>query len=122
GAANNLLNMGRLESGKFALNPRKTMVRDVVQQCMQRLEILSLRKNISVALDVPDTPLYVRGDPEALSLVVTNLLSNAIKYTPDNGHVFVRVARDEADGRKVRVSFKDTGIGIKPDERERIFS
>lgn len=121
-AANNLLNMGRLESGKFALNLRKTLVRDVVQQCMQRLEILSLRKNISVALDVPETPIYVRADPEAMSLVVTNLLSNAIKYTPDNGHVFVRIARDDSDSRKVRVSFKDTGIGIKPDERERIFS
>jgi signal transduction histidine kinase len=121
-AANNLLNMGRLESGKFALSLRKTLVRDVVQQCMQRLEILSLRKNISVTLDVPETPVYVRADPEAMSLVVTNLLTNAIKYTPDKGHVFVRIARDEAEPGKVRVSFKDTGIGIKSDERERIFS
>jgi signal transduction histidine kinase len=121
-AANNLLNMGRLESGKFALSPRKTMMRDVISSCIQRLEILSLRKEISVALDVPEAPLFVLADPEAMSLVVTNLLSNAIKYTPEKGHVFISIAHEENDPKHVRVSFRDTGIGIKADEKERIFS
>ena len=120
-AANNLLNMGRLESGKFALNLRGTQLRDVVSQCIQRLEILSLRKNIAVAFDVPELPLFVHADPEAMSLVVTNLLSNAIKYTPEGGHVLARIAPDEKTGF-ARVSIKDTGIGIKADEKERIFS
>ncbi|MDE2237210.1 MAG: hypothetical protein KGK30_04925, partial [Elusimicrobia bacterium] len=121
-AANNLLNMGLLESGKFALNLKRARVRDILQQAAQRLDILALRKNIKVVLELPETPVEVRADPEALSLVATNLLGNAIKYTPDNGSVAVRVALDPADRGKLKISVCDTGIGIKAQDKERIFS
>lgn len=121
-ASNNLLNMGRLESGKFAVNLRRTLLRDILQQAAQRLEILALRKGITIELEFPETPIDVRADPESLSLVATNLIGNAIKYTPDNGRVTIRLERDAKDERRVRVSVSDTGIGIKPEDKERIFS
>ncbi len=121
-ASNNLLNMGRLESGKFAVSLRRATVREVMQQAGQRLDILALRKNITIALEFPETPVEVRADPEALSLVATNLIGNAIKYTPENGRVVVRLAPDAKDAGRLRVSVADTGIGINRDDLERIFS
>jgi signal transduction histidine kinase len=122
GAAQNLLNMGRLESGQFALSRRKTALGDVVRPCAQRLELLSLRKNQRVAVELPAEPLPVSADPDALSLVMTNLIGNAIKYTPEKGSIFVRVESDPQDAGRVRVSVRDTGIGIRPEDAERIFS
>jgi signal transduction histidine kinase len=122
GSAQNLLNMGRLESGRFAIAPRKTALEPLARPCVQRLELLSLRKRQRVVLELPPEKLEVRADPESLSLVLTNLIGNAIKYTPEEGTIVVRAEADAADRSRVRVSVRDTGIGIKPEDRERIFS
>jgi signal transduction histidine kinase len=120
-AAQNLLNMGRLESGRFALSARRTLLADVIRPCVQRLELLSLRKRQVIRQDLQlDAP--VNADPDALSLVVTNLLGNAIKYSPEGGTIVVSVALDSEDAARARVAVSDTGIGIKPEDLERIFS
>jgi two-component system, OmpR family, sensor histidine kinase MtrB len=67
---------------------------------------------------VPDLPVVVRGDPTRLTQVVTNLLSNAIKYSPRGGRVRVQLARAQDE---VMLSVSDEGVGIPPDEYERIF-
>ncbi len=121
-AARNLLNMGRLESGRFALTPRRTELSGLVRACAQRQELLSLRKQQRVALEAPATPLDVKADPEALSLVLTNLVSNAIKYTPERGTITVKVEADPQEPGRARVTVRDTGIGIKPEDHERVFS
>jgi signal transduction histidine kinase len=121
-ASQNLLNMGRLDSGRFAISPRKVALGDVIRPCVQRLELLSLRKSQRISLELPGKPAYVRADPDSLSLVLTNLIGNAIKYTPEGGAIKVVVDADPEDPRRVRLAVVDTGIGIKEDDRERIFS
>lgn len=121
-ASSNLINMGRLESGRFAINPRKMEVRTLLQPCATRLEILAQNKKITVSLELPEQPVPVRADPEALTLVVTNLVSNAIKYTPDGGRVTLGLHRPADDVHRVEVFCKDTGIGISPEDRERVLA
>jgi len=118
----NLLNMGRLESGHFAVNPRKIDVGKILQDSLQRLEILYKRKGLEVFLELPDNPILVKGDPEALSLVVTNLLSNAIKYTSQGGRISVGTIREAGYSDRLQIYVQDTGIGIRSDEIDRIFS
>jgi signal transduction histidine kinase len=118
----NLLNMGRLESGHFAVNPRKIEVRKILKDSLQRLEILYKRKNIHVFLELPEEVIPVKADPEALSLVVTNLLSNAIKYTPDSGKISIGIIREAGYSDRLQVFVQDTGIGIPEEDQERIFS
>jgi signal transduction histidine kinase len=65
-----------------------------------------------------DEPLGVEGEPERLGQLLDNLVSNAIKFTPDGGRVSITGARD---GDLVRVEVSDTGIGIAPEESERLF-
>jgi len=60
----------------------------------------------------------VHGHAEALRLAITNLLDNAVRYTPANGRVSVRLAQDAAG---YRLAVSDTGAGLPPDERERVF-
>jgi len=121
-AASNLLNMGRLESGRFAVTPRRTDLDELLRGCAHRLTILSRQKEQTVELRLPDPPRPVRADPEALTLVVTNLLSNAIKYTPEKGRIELGVAPVEGDPGRVRVYCRDTGIGISAADRDRVFS
>lgn len=121
-AVGNLLNAGRLESGMLALKRTKMEVGAALRAGLELLELLYEDKGLRVSLSLPDAPVSVFADPDALTLVVTNLLSNAIKYTPPGGAVRVGAAREKGAGGFVRVFIEDTGIGIEPEEQERIFS
>jgi signal transduction histidine kinase len=66
----------------------------------------------------PDLPA-VRADRNRLMQILTNLLSNANKYTPQGGSIFVNAQRD---GDRVRVLIRDTGIGMTPEEKLRLFN
>lgn len=121
-AISNLLNAGRLESGRLALRKKKMEMQAVLRNSLELLEILYENKGLSVTLSLPDASVPVYADPDALTLVATNLLSNAIKYTPQGGAISVGIAREGGSGDFVRVYIQDTGIGIRPEERDRIFS
>jgi two-component system OmpR family sensor kinase len=74
-------------------------------------------KHIDLGLQRADSAA-VEGQPDALMILLRNLVENAIKYTPSGGTVDVSVV---ADGRAVTVTVEDSGPGIPPDERERVF-
>lgn len=117
-AVSNLLDMGRLEDGRFAVHPRRAELGRVLEDAATALKPLSERKNLAFSLEIPPDLPPALADPEALVLVATNLLGNAIKYTPDNGRVAMGVAV-EPDGR-LRVYVTDSGIGVAPEDRARI--
>lgn len=72
-----------------------------------------------VRIDLPEEPLVVRGDRDRLTQVVANLLSNAIKYSPEGGIVAVTAERFAGT---VRVSVRDSGVGIAPDQHHLVFA
>lgn len=117
--AKNLLNLGRLESGKFRVEVQRVELEPLLKGALERLAIIARRKELKTALDVPASLPPVAGDPEALTLVVANLLTNAFKYTPDRGEVTLGA---RALGGAVEVFVRDTGIGVAPADREKIFS
>lgn len=120
--AQTLLNLGRLETGHFALKPKRLDVSEVLKNAASQLGILSERKNQSLKISCPPGPSLVRADPDALALVVTNLLSNAIKYTPEGGSIVLGVEPAPGAAGRVRVFCADTGIGIAPADAAKIFS
>lgn len=118
--ATNLLNLGRLEAGKFDLETQRVELAPLLTHALERLAVIGKRKRLDVRLELaPDLPA-VMGDPDALPLVVTNLLTNAFKYTPEGGTVTLGAFR-RPDGR-AEVFVRDTGIGIPPEDCEKIFS
>jgi PAS domain S-box-containing protein len=72
----------------------------------------------TLSIDVPDALPQAHGDPMATDIIVGQLLENAFKYSPDGGAVTVR-ARTEGD--RIEVAVDDEGIGVPPEDRERIF-
>lgn len=116
-ATSNLLDLGRLESGKLSVQPRQADLRRVLADAARALRLLSERKRLDLAIEVPEGAPPALGDPEALVLVAVNLLGNAIKYTPEGGKV--RAGAESKDGA-VRVYVRDSGIGIKPEDRARV--
>lgn len=118
-----LLDLSKIEAGKFTLDPVPFRVRDCFEDAMRMLAVRAHAKNLELLCDVPpDVPDALVGDPQRLRQVVINLVGNAIKFT-DRGAVVVRADAEPGDagdvGLHVRVS--DTGIGIPADKLRSIF-
>ncbi len=90
----------------------------IVQKIMANLQDTLKMRPVNVHFDIAAWPTKMRGDNDLISLMMSNLISNAIKYTPDNGHVYLTAT---ADDQNIRISIKDTGIGIAKEEQTRVF-
>jgi len=113
-----LLTLSRVESEEEFLEREAIDLREPILNSVHSLRPEGLAKDLDVATELPEAPVPILGDAEALRQVVDNLLSNAIKYTPARGKVWVRVRRE--DDRAV-IEVEDTGIGLEPREKARIF-
>jgi signal transduction histidine kinase len=113
-----LLDMSRLESGKYELKRERINLRSLVEEALKPLRLQFREKGIRLETEISaDTP-EVPGDHRQLSWVVANLVSNALRYTPADGTVTVH---SDLMSDCVRVSVKDSGRGIPPDAVEVIF-
>jgi DNA-binding response OmpR family regulator/signal transduction histidine kinase len=114
-----LLESSRLELGKVQLRTERLdlsrLVREAAEDRRNALEAAGLR----LTVDVPATPIWVRGDAARLTQVVANLLDNA-KFTDPGGSMTVRVVRT-ADGGRAVLTVGDTGIGMTPDVLAQLF-
>jgi PAS domain S-box-containing protein len=113
-----LLDIRRLESGRFQLNFEPLDFRDIINQSIREMQAAIDLKKQSLRMTIPDEPLPIHGDSARLSQVMLNLLANASKFTPENGSITVK-AEEEADAVKVQIS--DTGIGIKAEDLVKVF-
>lgn len=116
----NLLHLGRWETGRISIRARRTELRSFLEQAVLPFRILADRKELALVLDVPADLPSAAADSDTLMLVVSNLVSNAIKYTPTGGQVTVRARHAAGVPRPIRVEVADTGIGIAEEERSHI--
>ncbi len=105
-----------LEEETINLNMQRADLREIVEPTIRMLDRLSDRHPI--ALMMSDSPLFLDCDVERIGRIVENLVTNAVKYSPDGGPVAVSVLRRD---RFALVTVEDTGIGIPPPERSRLF-
>jgi signal transduction histidine kinase len=124
GVINDILDFSKIESGRLELEAVDFSLVDTVEEALTMFAQSAEAKGLElVAQFTPyDAPLALRGDPLRLRQVVSNLLGNAIKFTED-GEVVVRVTllTQTETHAEVRISVEDTGIGIPPEAREKIF-
>jgi two-component system phosphate regulon sensor histidine kinase PhoR len=112
-----LLSLARIESGQEVFEIEPVAVAEVVSACVEQYAGAAAGKQLSVVVE-PCSPMQVRADPEGLREILNNLLDNAIKYTRDGGRIMLRWRPDDSAGL---IEIQDTGIGIPPHERTRIF-
>ena len=124
GVINDILDMSKIESGKFELSPVEfsfeKMLQKVVNVIKFRVEEKHQHFSVQIGEDIPD---ILVGDDQRLSQVITNLLANAVKFTPDNGaiHLHAHYERENDDLVVLRVEVSDTGIGIDQEQQARLF-
>jgi signal transduction histidine kinase len=114
-----LLDLQKIEAGKLDVQPESFSLGPLVEEAAESFRPLVEKKKLAIETEVaPDLP-PVESDPARVRQILFNLVSNAVKFT-DKGTVRIRAARDGA-GHAVRIEVEDTGIGISPEERERLF-
>jgi two-component system cell cycle sensor histidine kinase PleC len=117
---NDILDMSKIEAGKMSLRFEPVSLDEVADDAVRLVRNRAETVGLTLALDIPELP-EVEADYRALKQVLLNLLSNAVKFTPRGGKVTVQAeARSDAFGERVRVSVKDTGIGIAADDLARL--
>ncbi len=114
---NDLLNISRLEAGKVRREIERVNLGKVVEEITAFFLPQVQKRNLSVSLDAGEA-VFIDADREEIRRVFTNLLSNAIKYNVESGSIRISVRRD---GPRAEVVVGDSGIGMKPDEKARLF-
>jgi signal transduction histidine kinase len=118
-----LLDVTRLESGKFTLDRETVDLREVVRQGVEQARTLDpSHHELDVALPEGDG-LILAGDPRRLLQMVVNLVENALKYSPEGTQVDVALERQEGDDTSwANIRVADRGPGIPAAERDQIFT
>ena len=113
----NLLEWSRSQTGRLLINPETIDLHALVDENIDLLFNHAARKKIKLSNTI-SSPLKARGDINMIRTVIRNLISNAIKYTRENGSIIVSASEKEEG---IEVAIADTGIGIKPENKEKLF-
>jgi two-component system cell cycle sensor histidine kinase PleC len=117
---NELLDLSRIEAGKYELNEEVVSLVDVAEDCRRMMEIRAKAKGIELTVSYGNNLPRLWGDERAIRQVVLNLLSNAIKFTPQSGKVALMVTRSGDGGQMISV--RDNGPGIPEEEIATVLS
>ncbi len=113
---NGFLNVSRLESGKIQLYKETFDLNDLIEDVAEQMQLIIPKHRITLS---PSSPMNIFADKEKIGQVLTNFLSNAAKYSPAGQPI--EITCNYVDGQAV-VSVKDEGIGLKPQDKEKMFS
>ncbi len=113
-----MTNLDMLRSKEMVMHRVVIPIQQVLRSAYDEVRKLAEAKGQTMALDVPDTPIPVKCDPERLTSVFVNLLDNAVRFTPEGGSI---VMGSTLRTGAVLVWVQDTGVGIPPEEIKRIF-
>ena len=119
---NDVLEISKIEAGKYELKERVFAVAEVVQNVIEVVRGRVDEKQLQLTTELENMPELLLGDANCLQHALLNYLTNAVKYT-ERGHIAIHVvAEEEADETVLlRVTVEDSGIGIPPEKLPRLF-
>ncbi len=116
---NDLLNVSRIEQGRLTMQFEEVDLEPMLRAVISDLQVRASRYGQQISLECENQgPFQVRGDRMRLRDVFSNLVDNAIKYTPEKGHITLRLA---GGANLVSVEISDTGVGIPADQLPALF-
>ncbi|MBX6422833.1 sensor histidine kinase KdpD [Thermosulfurimonas sp. F29] len=115
---NTLLDISEAETGLLKLNRERFPVAELLEEIRQIFELLAGEKGLRFEIHYPPRELYLAGDRARLLRALFNLVDNAFKYTPPGGRVILKTEKEE---EWIKITVEDTGPGLSPEERSRIF-
>nr|WP_321457526.1 HAMP domain-containing sensor histidine kinase [uncultured Cohaesibacter sp.] len=117
---NEILDLSRIEAGRYKLNEEAVSLANIAEDCENLLRIRAKAKDVTIRLDVESSLPRLWADERAVRQIALNLLTNAVKFTPNGGSITLTVKATENGGQLVSIS--DTGIGIPEHEIETVLS
>jgi signal transduction histidine kinase len=114
---NTLMDVSEAESGAMKLDPENMNITPLIDDVVELYGYVAEEKGVSINTGFPDE-LYLTADRNWMRQVLANLLDNAIKYTPTGGRIDIEACRRE---QEVSITVKDTGVGILPEELDKIW-
>ncbi len=126
---NDILDMSKIEAGKLLLNPENINIRSLVNDIHELFLLKTSQKNIDFIVDIDESvPPRIIIDEVRLRQILVNLIGNAIKFT-EHGYIKIHIDSPQnanyhiefSTTKNIRIQITDTGVGIKPDDFERIF-
>jgi len=120
---NDILDVAKIESGQFELHCTQTTVSLLCQSSLTFIRQQALKKQIQLEIQLPATLPDIVVDERRLRQVLINLLNNAVKFTPEGGHITLEASLLPGEGEQntIRFAVIDTGIGIAPEHRNKLF-
>ena len=114
---NDILDVSKAEAGMFKLSDDSVDLAEIIETSLRLLGPRAEDKGLAFEIDVPATPVRIRGDRQRLNQILRNLVSNAVKFTLE-GSITVRLRGDQENG--VVLQIIDTGIGIAEHDLKRV--
>ena len=111
---NDILDISKIQSGRYALDAREVVAEDLIRNCVGFFAQAAEQASLTLEMRIDEGLPAIKGDELKLRQVLTNLLGNAIKFTLPGGAVVVTATTSPSGG--VRISIRDTGIGMSEDE------
>jgi PAS domain S-box-containing protein len=130
---NDILDLSKIEAAKLELEPSEVALRVLLENSMIMIKEKAIKHGKQWFTELDDIPEIIKADERKLKQILYNLLSNAVKFTPDGGRLYLRAHRvPDSDqmahglqkgenGKFIRISVQDNGIGIEREDLARIF-
>jgi chemotaxis family two-component system sensor kinase Cph1 len=114
-----LLDLAKIEAGRFSITPRPELIESLVEECVEILGPLAEQKRIQLIQKISAPHRSVLVDRERIFQVLSNIIGNAIKFTPEGGSIELST---DSNGARVTFAIRDTGPGIDPEQLSHLFN
>jgi len=123
---NEVLDIAQIESGYLSLSLEPIQLSEIIREMIETIRPLANERQVTVELlNSPFDQLFVKSDRQRLKQVFLNLISNGVKYNQIGGKVMItteRIQNNNGDFETLRISIKDTGVGISPENIKKLFN
>ena len=116
--ASSFLDLARLESGRVSFELSSFDVRELLVECALVIKPRAAENEVEIIVEEAEETFILEADRDQIKQVILNLLSNAVKYNRPNGSIFVSTERA---GSSIRLSIKDTGLGLSEEDLSHLF-
>ncbi len=119
---NDILDFSKIDAGKLQIIEKDYDIYPLLQEITLGMDAITKQKNLEFVVDIDEgLPKVLKGDRKRIKQILNNLLSNAAKYTDQGKVTFTATGLKSKDGFALVISVEDTGIGIRPEDMDKVF-